>query len=69
MSTNRPELWRKFNSLRNRYGNNANFVAHMDDWPKTIRELVYGSERLMIHLGMLEPLPDHVDEEAFIGME
>lgn len=47
MTTNRPELWCKFNSLVNKYGSDKEFVAHMYEWPRTIKELVFNSEKLM----------------------
>lgn len=66
----RPELWEKFNSLINHYGSDENFVAHMDEWPKTVRELIYSSTRLMIRFKLIELIPDPLDdEETFIGME
>ena len=67
MCLNRPELWQKLNSLRNSYKNDEAFVANIETWPRTIKKLVYGSEELMINLGMLELVPDPPEE--FIGME
>jgi hypothetical protein len=63
MYLNRPELWAKLNSLINRYGGRENFVAHMDEWPRTIKELVFSSEKLIIRLGLAEPIPDPLDDE------
>ena len=48
----------KLQSLINRYRGAENFVHMMDEWPKTIRELVFNSKPLMIRLGMLMPLED-----------
>lgn len=69
MPTDKPELWRKLNALRNKYNNNETFVADMDKWPRTIRQLIFNSEKLMIHFELVELIPDLVDEEEFIGME
>lgn len=68
--TFRPELYAKMDSLINRYGSDENFVAHMHEWPRTIKELIYNSMELMVRFKLVEPIPDHLnDEEAFIGME
>jgi len=68
--TFRPELWAKLNSLINRYGGVEEFVKHIDEWPRTVRELVVGSEELMLQLNLMEPLPDPLeDETVIIGME
>ena len=49
----------KLQSLINRYRGAENFVHMMDEWPKTIRTLVFSSPPLMIRLGMLMPLDDY----------
>jgi len=67
MVTNRPELWQKLNSLLNHYGSDENFVAHMGEWPRTVKKLIYSSEKLMLKFGLVELLPE--PEETFIGME
>lgn len=70
MSTNRPELLSKLNSLVNRYGGDDAFVSRMDEWPKTIKDLIYGSEKLMLRFKLVELITDHVDEEELtVGME
>lgn len=70
MSTNRYELMKKLNSLLNRYGSDEEFVKHMDEWPKTIKQLIYGSTKLMLRFGLIELIPDPLDDsEIFIGME
>jgi len=57
MRQSRKELLLKLQSLINHYGDNENFIAHMDEWPKTIRRLVFDSEKLMAQLDMLAPIP------------
>ena len=70
MAKYRPELLSKLNSLINRYGGDKEFVAHIDEWPKTIHEMIFNSEKLMIRLGLLELIPDPLDDETIpIGME
>lgn len=70
MDTNRPELLLKLNSLINRYGGDEEFVAHMDQWPRTIRELVFSSPKLMVRFGLTEPPPDELDDAmANTGMD
>ncbi|KKN91191.1 hypothetical protein LCGC14_0220570 [marine sediment metagenome] len=65
-----PELHRKLNSLVNRCGGDENFVALMDEWPRTIKELIYGSEELMIRFRLLELIPDQpYDYESSVGMD
>jgi hypothetical protein len=56
MCRSKRELLMKLQSLINRYRGAENFVHMMDEWPKTIRELVFNSTPLMIRLGMLMPL-------------
>jgi hypothetical protein len=53
------ELLRKLRSLVNHYGGNEGFIAHMDEWPKTIRKLVFNSRELMVQLEMLVPIPNN----------
>ncbi len=59
MCKSNRELLRKLQSLINRYRGAENFVHMMDEWPKTIRTLVFGSTSLMIRLGMMMPLDDY----------
>lgn len=68
MSSKKPELLAKLNSLLNHYGNNKNFVEHMDEWPRTIKELIYSSMELMIRFKLVELIPKN-EEDPFIGME
>jgi len=63
MYINRPELWSKLNSVRNRYGSDEEFVAHMHEWPRTVKKLVFNSPKLIIRFGLAEP----VKEPAEIG--
>ena len=63
----RRELLDKLNSLLNHYGSNENFVAHMDEWPKTIKKLIYNSMELMVHFKLVELISDMDDD--FVGME
>lgn len=56
MCRSKLELLMKLQSLINRYRGAENFVSMMDEWPKTIKELVFNSTSLMIRLGMLMPL-------------
>lgn len=65
--TFRPELYLKMNALINHYGKDEEFVKHMNEWPRTIKELVYSSMNLMIRFKLVELIPE--DEELFIGME
>jgi hypothetical protein len=70
MYLNRPQLWEKLNSLVNHYGGDENFIKHMDEWPKTVKELIYSSEKLMIRFKLIELIPDLIDDEdVIIGME
>lgn len=70
MYLNRSELWEKLNSLVNRYGGDESFVTHMNEWPKTIKELIYTSEKLMLRFKLIELIPDPLDDdEAIMGME
>ncbi|RLC82070.1 MAG: hypothetical protein DRJ03_19525 [Chloroflexi bacterium] len=70
MYMRRPELWLKLNSLVNRYGGDEGFVANMHLWPRTVRALVFNSEKLMIRFGLVEPIPDPVEDETVtIGRE
>lgn len=66
----RLELCQKLNSLVNRYGGDKNFVAHMDEWPKTVKELIYSSEKLMIRFKLIEliPEPPEDEEDMVIGI-
>jgi len=59
----KQELWLKLNSLVNRYGGDEGFVANMHQWPRTIRNLVFNSEKLMFRFGLAKP----VREPAEIG--
>lgn len=59
MSRSKRELLMKLQSLINRYRGAENFVHMMDEWPKTVRELVFSSTPLMIRLGMLMPLDNY----------
>ena len=59
MCRSNRELMLKLQSLINRYRGAENFVYMMDEWPKTIRTLVFNSTPLMIRLGMLMPLDDY----------
>ncbi len=59
MCRSKRELLRKLQSLINRYRGAENFVHMMDEWPKTIRTLVFSSPPLMIRLGMLMPLDNY----------
>lgn len=68
MGVNRPELWAKLNSLVNYYGSDENFVNHLHEWPRTVKQLIYSSEKLMLRFKLVELIPDPV-EEIFIGME
>lgn len=65
----RYELQQRLNSLVNHYGSIEKFVENMDEWPRTIKELIYGSTKLMVHFGLVELIPEQVDEDEFIGME
>lgn len=67
MSKNEQQIRAKMNSIWNYYGSDENFVAHMDKWPRTVRELIFSSTELMIHFKLVELLPD--PKETFIGME
>lgn len=70
MSKNEEQILAKLNSLRNCYSNNEDFIAAMDTWPKTIRKLIYRSEKLMLRFELIELIPDPIeDENVFIGME
>ncbi len=62
------ELQQRLNALVNRYGSIEEFVRHIDDWPRTIKELIYNSQELMVHFGLVELIPE-VDESEFIGVE
>jgi len=64
MPTNRPELWDKLNALVNKYGGVEGFVAHMDEWPRTIREMVFGSTKLMEKFGMIETIEQPEGEDS-----
>lgn len=68
MFDNRPELLLKLNSLINRYGGDKEFTAHVDEWPRTIKDLIYSSKRLMLRFGLICLIPDY-NEDEFIGME
>ena len=57
MSKNRRELLIKMSALINRYGGIDGFVEHQEDWPRTIRRLVYSSEELLIHFGLASRWP------------
>ena len=52
--TNRSELLIKLNSLVNRYGGDEEFVAHMDEWPRTIKKLIFSSPKLMIRFKLID---------------
>lgn len=54
MYVERRELWQKLNSLVNHYGSDENFVSHIDEWPRTIKELIYSSDELMIRFKLIE---------------
>lgn len=54
MYTERRELWQKLNALVNHYGSDENFVSHIDEWPRTIKELIYSSNKLMIRFKLIE---------------
>ena len=70
MKTNRSELLAKMESLVNKCGGDDEVVKHIDEWPKTIRQLVYDSKELMIRFRLLEVIPDPLyDEEKFTGLE
>lgn len=70
MKTNQPELWQKLNSLVNKYGSDENFVKHIDESPRTIKELIYSSINLMIRFKLAELIPDPLeDEDLIIGTE
>ncbi len=66
MKTNRPELLRKLNSIVNRYGGDENFVSHIDEWPKTVKELIYSSTELMIRFRLVELIPEPCNSEDVI---
>lgn len=66
MATHRPELFLKLNSLVNRYGSDEEFVAHMDEWPRTVKELICGSIKLMIRFKLVESIPDPSEDEMVI---
>lgn len=67
MSRNKKQIWAKMNSVRNRYGSDEDFILHMDEWPRTVKELIYGSEELMIRFGLVELLPGPFEgKEEFI---
>ncbi len=55
MDTDRPELFRKLNSLINKYGGDGGFVKHMDEWPKVIKNFVFSSESLLIRFCLANP--------------
>lgn len=59
MCLSNKELLMKLQSLINRYRGAENFIYMMDEWPKTIRTLVFNSTPLMIRLGMLMPLDNY----------
>lgn len=70
MKTNRYELLAKMESMVNRNGGDSNVTKYIDEWPKTIRQLIYSSETLMIRFGLIERIPDPLyDEEKFTGLE
>jgi len=64
--TYRTELRLKLNSLVNRYGGDAGFVANMHQWPRTVKALVYNSNELMIRFGLMEPTSDPVEDETTV---
>lgn len=68
MSPNQIVAHKKLWALVNRYGSVENFIAHMDEWPRTIKKLINESEKLKVKLGLVCPLPEQ-DNEEFIGME
>lgn len=49
----KQELWKRLNSLVNKYGGDDAFVSRMDEWPKTIKEMIYGSEELMLRFKLI----------------
>lgn len=59
MCRSKRELLMKLQALINKYRGANNFVLMMDEWPKTIRALVFNSTPLMIRLGMLMPLDNY----------
>lgn len=70
MNTNRPEVWAKLHALVTRYGSDENFVSHMDELPRTVKELIYSSTELMVRFKLVELIPDPLeDEDVFFGME
>ncbi len=64
MCRSKRELLMKLQSLINRYRGADNFVHMMDEWPKTIRTLVFSSTPLMIRLGMLIPIREEESDET-----
>lgn len=70
MSKNKEQIWARMNSIRNHYKNDKDFILHMDEWPKTVKKLIYNSEKLMIRFGLIELIPNPPDdEEIFAEME
>jgi len=59
---------KKLYALVNKYGSKEEFLAHMDEWPRTIKKLIDGSEELKIKLGMACPIPEQ-DNEEFMGID
>ena len=64
MCKSNKDLMLKLQSLINRYRGAENFVYMMDEWPKTIRTLVFSSTPLMIRLGMLMPIKNEESDET-----
>lgn len=64
MVTYRPELLLKLNSLINRYGSDEAFVANMHQWPRTIKDLVFNSQKLMTRFGLVGPVPSSIDDKT-----
>ena len=66
MTKNETQILMKMNSFRNRYSNNEDFIADMNNWPKTVRRLIFSNEKLMVYFGLVELVPE---DKMFIGME
>lgn len=57
--TFRPEIYKKLNSWINKCGGDLAFGKRIAEAPRTIQELIYSDEELMVRFGLKQPTEKH----------